>query len=291
MSDDSAAFSAQDAFELFGHDLRVSILLELAAAEGRSLSFSTLRERVGEADSGKFNYHLSKLDGRFVGQDPETEEYRLLYPGHHLIDTIQTGVYHEQARVENLSLAGRCGSCGGPVRFDYDTVTSGRVRCRDCETILLGYPFDPGGLRDREGAAIARAYDYQTRTAWECAHAGVCPVCSGVVGASFDDAVPSRLAATQGQPVHVAIDCTQCSYFVNISPGAILTWHPETVAFLTAQDVDVQDRRLWELPFVVDPDQVTVEAVDPWRVAVTVTAGDAERTAVFDDATTVTAVE
>lgn len=291
MSDESEPLSPEDAFALFGHDLRVSMLLELAEADGRSLPFSELRRRVEERDSGKFSYHLSKLEDRFVARDPDTDEYRLLYPGHHIIDTIQAGVYHEQASLEGVSLDGVCVHCGGPLKFDYDTVTSGRVSCRDCDRILLGYPFDPGGLTDRDGDAVARAYDVRARTTWESAHHGVCPVCSGRVGAAFDADVPPRLAATHDHPVLVAFDCEQCSYFVNAPVGALLTWNPEVVAFLVERDVDVRERRLWELPLVVDPDAVTVESDDPWRVAVTVSADEETRVATLDETVSVVAFE
>ncbi|WP_226011922.1 DUF7351 domain-containing protein [Halomicrobium salinisoli] len=290
MSDDEP-LSPEEAFALFGHDLRVAMLLELADAEGRSLSFSELRERVGERDSGKFNYHLKKLVGRFVGHDDERDEYRLLYPGHHVIDVVQSGVYTERASVRAVDLDADCVHCGGGLWFDYDTINSGRVRCRDCGRILLGFPFDPGGLTDREESEVARAYDLRTRTMWQRAARDVCPVCSGRVDAAFDDDVAPKLAATHDHPVLAALDCEQCSFFVNAPVGSLLVWHPETVGFLAERGVDVRERRLWELPFVVDPAAVEIAGRDPWRVRVTVAAGDRERVATVDESLSVVGFE
>jgi len=63
-SDDAAA-QAADALSTVANEHRLSILRELAAADG-PLAFSELRTRVGLSDSGLFNYHLTELCGRFV---------------------------------------------------------------------------------------------------------------------------------------------------------------------------------------------------------------------------------
>ncbi|WP_423745383.1 winged helix-turn-helix domain-containing protein (plasmid) [Haladaptatus sp. SPP-AMP-3] len=59
--------SAMDELAVLGNEIRMSILRELADASG-SLSFTELRERVGVRDTGKFNYHLTKLCEYFVRQ-------------------------------------------------------------------------------------------------------------------------------------------------------------------------------------------------------------------------------
>ena len=58
---------SMDALAVLGNEIRMSILRELADAE-ESLSFTELRERVGIRDTGKFNYHLTKLCEYFVRQ-------------------------------------------------------------------------------------------------------------------------------------------------------------------------------------------------------------------------------
>ena len=286
MTDDSTDLSPHDAFALLGHDLRVDILLALSDADDRSLPFTELRQRVDERDSGKFNYHLSKLVDRFIAHDEDADEYRLLYPGHRVIDAIENGVFHEQVTIANVRLDATCHDCGSQLRFDYDTINAGRVSCPSCDRLLIGFPFDPGGLTDRDGQSVAVAFDRRTRNTWERARADVCPVCSGHVDAAFVDGSVDE-AATHGLPVLVDFDCTQCSFFCHVPPGAMLVTHPDVVAFLTENGVDARERRLWELPFVVNPGAITVAGTDPWQIAVTVAADDAARRAVFDDAVSV----
>lgn len=78
MSDDPT-----DPLTALGHELRIEILRELAAAD-EPLAFSTLRDRVGERDTGRFNYHLTELCRYFVRDG--TEGYELGPAGSRVID-------------------------------------------------------------------------------------------------------------------------------------------------------------------------------------------------------------
>lgn len=64
---DSTAVSdeAIDALDALASEHRIAILRALAEAD-EPASFSQLREEIGMRDTGQFNYHLSKLLGRFV---------------------------------------------------------------------------------------------------------------------------------------------------------------------------------------------------------------------------------
>ncbi|MDS0281944.1 DUF7351 domain-containing protein [Haloarcula onubensis] len=291
MSDrERSDISPEDAFGLVGHGLRIAILRELGGADERRLSFSTLRERVGERDSGKFNYHLSKLEGRFVAKT-DSGGYALTYPGYRVVDAVHDGAFHQQAGVDREPVSGSCLDCGADLAFSYETIAGGRVACVDCEHRYLRHPFDPGGLVDREGAELGRAFDRVARANWRQAGADVCPVCSGRVDAWVRADAPEKAVAVRGHPTTVGFDCGQCNYHANVPPGAVLLDHPEVQGFCADNGVDVRARRLWELPFVVDPDAVSVRQDDPWELAVTVAPGDAERVAVLDETGTVTAFD
>jgi len=274
--------SPEDAFGLVGHELRIAILRELGGADDERLSFSVLRERVGERDSGKFNYHLSKLEGRFVAKT-DSGEYALTYPGYRVVDAVHDGAFHRQSGVDREPVSGTCLDCGGDLAFSYETVAGGRVACLECERRYLRHPFDPGGLVDRAGAELGRAFDRVARANWSQAGADVCPVCSGHVASWVRDDAPEKAVAVRGHDVTVGFDCQQCSYHANVPPGAVLLDHPVVQGFCADSGVDLRARRLWELPFVVDPDSVTVRDEDPWELAVTVRADGAERVAVLDE--------
>ncbi|WP_435153723.1 DUF7347 domain-containing protein [Haladaptatus sp. DFWS20] len=71
--DDEIADAAVDALGTLASEHRIAILRELATAE-KPLAFSELRERVGIRDTGRFNYHLTKLRSRFVREIDEGYE-------------------------------------------------------------------------------------------------------------------------------------------------------------------------------------------------------------------------
>jgi len=288
--DEHGAVSPEEAFGLVGHELRIAVLRELSGADGQRLSFSELRERVGERDSGKFNYHLSKLEGRFVAKTDDGE-YALTYPGHRVVDAIHDGALHRRDGVDGEPLSGSCPDCASGVAFTYDTLKGGRVACVDCGRRYLRHPFDPGGLVDRSGDELGRAFDRVARAAWARAQDDICPVCTGHVDQWVREDAPPKAVAVRGHAVTVGLDCQQCSYHGNVPPGALLLSHPAVQGFCYEHGVDLRERPLWELPFVVDPDAVTVRSEDPWEVAVTVQAGDAEREAVIDGSGRVTSFD
>lgn len=72
-----------DALSILGNETRIEILRKLAEADG-ALSFTELREQVDIRDTGKFNYHLTKLCSYFV-RECETG-YELGHAGTRIID-------------------------------------------------------------------------------------------------------------------------------------------------------------------------------------------------------------
>jgi hypothetical protein len=189
--DASEDLDPAEAFLLTAHEIRLGILRALWRAENHSLSFSKLRKEVDVRDTGKFNYHLSKLDGRFVAH--VEDRYELLYPGHRVVDAIQSGVFNQQVDREEIDLDGGCPDCGAPLAFIYEEFIA-RIRCRDCAETVLGYPFDPGGFAKRDDdAAVVRAFDRRTRRYWLSATDGVCPVCAGPTDVTLvDEATATR---------------------------------------------------------------------------------------------------
>jgi hypothetical protein len=291
-----ATTDPQSAFMTLSHDLRLEILLALWDAPGFSLSFSELRAAVDERDSGKFSYHLSELQGHFVA---ETDDgYELQYPGHRVLDAIQSGVLHEQATVGPVELDADCRRCGTTVTFGYDTDFIGRVRCPDCGNRVLEWPFDPGGVADRDAQAVVDAFDRRTRFAWTCALESVCPFCAGRIDRSFRssdrsvdgiDHMYDREAAFEDQPLFVAVDCQRCSFYSFVPAGVVLLTRPAVIGRLSDAGLDVRASPLWDLGFVVDPDAVSLRETDPMRV--TLEAVDLDETPAFrvDDSLSVTA--
>jgi len=279
-----------DAFALFSHDLRVAILDALWAAERHALPYAELKRRVGERDSGKFNYHLSQLVGQFVGKDGDA--YELLYPGHRVLDAIHSGVLHQSGDVDPVSLDADCRHCGTALTFTLDEYI-GHVGCLACDDTVIAFPFDPGGVSGRTDEAVAVAFDRRTRLFWRFAVAGVCPVCAGVISVGLTTETGPELDShyATDHPVMLDIDCQQCSFY-NYPPAAVVAlYHPAVTCWLYDHGVDPRATRAWELDFVVDPARTTVRRRDPWEVAVTVTTASERLRATIDGTLSVTALE
>lgn len=102
------AETLSEALEVLGNELRMDVIRELADAD-RPLSFTELRERVDVRDTGKFNYHLTRLCGYFVR---ETEGgYELGHAGTRLLSAVGPGGASEHD-LRTGSETGACPVCG-----------------------------------------------------------------------------------------------------------------------------------------------------------------------------------
>ena len=262
----------QEAFQLFSHELRLEILLALREAPGYSLPFADLRRAVGERDSGKFTYHLGKLRGQFV--ERVGDRYVLQYAGHRVIDAVRSGVLHESPSVDAIDIDGACPRCGTPPTFEYGNHLA-TVACPACERKLVEYPFDPGGFQDRSLAEAVTAFDRRSKYKWRSASGGVCFVCAGRVDVAYVESVAGLdhldryddyFAADH--PALLDLSCRNCSFYSYLPVGVRLLDHPSVVGRLAERGVNVDERPLWELPFVTEADRVTVRERDPWSVRV-----------------------
>ncbi|MFC7131983.1 MULTISPECIES: winged helix-turn-helix domain-containing protein [Salinibaculum] len=281
--DESPIASPEAAFMTLSNDLRLEILLALWDAPDFTLTFSELRKAVGERDSGTFTYHLGELQDHFIA---ETDDgYELQYPGHRVLDAIQSGVFHERETLGPVALDADCRDCGAGLSFEYGTDYIGRVRCHDCGNRVLEWPFDPGGIADRGPQEVVAAFDRRTRLVWSCALDGVCPFCAGRVERDIVDETTSEglcigvledldrydeYFATD-HPAVVGVDCRQCSFYSFVPVGTVLLTRPAITGTLTTCGMNVRETPLWGLDFVVDGDAVEVAETTPLTVAVRAT--------------------
>jgi len=107
--DERVAEAAADAVAAIASESRIAILRELADA-GEPLSFTDLRERVGMADSGRFNYHLTELCGRFVRET--REGYELGHAGERVVLAAADLDPAGAAALADQATDGECPVCG-----------------------------------------------------------------------------------------------------------------------------------------------------------------------------------
>ena len=289
MSDTESPISSPEAaFMTLSNDLRLEILLALWEAPDFTLTFSELRKAVGERDSGTFTYHLGELQDHFVAET--AGGYELQYPGHRVLDAIQSGVFHERESLGPVDLDADCHDCGSGLAFEYDTDYIGRVRCHDCGNRVLEWPFDPGGIADRDPREVVAAFDRRTRLIWSCALDGVCPFCAGRVERDIvDETTDEGLCIgvleeldrydeyfATDHPAVVGVDCRQCSFYSFVPVGVVLLGRPRITGTLTERGLDVRNTPLWGLDFVVDGDAVDLRETAPTTVAVRATPPDGD---------------
>jgi len=98
-----------EALETLANEHRIQILRVLAETD-IPLPFSELRRKVGIEDTGKFNYHLTELLGRFVNQTDGG--YELSRPGERLVVAATDADLEATATAAESLQAEECPVCG-----------------------------------------------------------------------------------------------------------------------------------------------------------------------------------
>jgi len=279
----------EEAFAALSDETRVDILRALWSAEGHRATFSELREAVGVADSGGFNYHLDKLVGRFVRKTDDG--YELALAGMHVNGAIRAGAYTMAGALDPVELDDPCPFCGGTRTFRYEDEAVA-IECADCP-FTLGAPVPPGVFADydRETApAVASRY---FRTIVGQVSNGFCWYCDGPVELT----VRSLAAASEAEVPEELVDlpfahyeCERCGAEITSDLGSAMVDHPAVGGFYFDHGIDVRDR-----PFhtfnALDPDRSAIRQRDPFRASVTFTVDDESLTLVVDEGCDVVDVE
>jgi len=279
----------EDAFAALADDTRVDILRALWSDEDQQATFSELREAVGMADSGQFNYHLDRLVGRFVHKTDDG--YELTLAGMAVNGAIEAGAFTMDGRLDPVDLEEPCPVCGGERTFRYEDEEA-VVSCADC-SFGLGASVPPGVFVDCDpGEAPAVASRYFQAIVRQVAD-GFCWHCEGPVTLSV-----RPLAATgDGDPpadvpdVPVAhFECERCGNVITSDLGSAFIDHPAVAGFYFDHDVDVFDHPFGTFD-TLDPDRSEIRERDPFRASVTFPADGEAVTLVVDGDGAVLAVE
>lgn len=184
-----------EALKILGNETRLAILLtfweegdpEEPPVEFSALSFSELRDRVGIADSGQFNYHLNKLTGVFLEQ--VGEEYKPTSQASFLLP-LMTNPVKDAGSFENVPIDAECGRCGSSTVIDYSDHRLNE-RCTNCAGSLetnqapagsiASYHIWPGALENLTPKEFHRHASTRFRLQLESVVEGICPKCAGTV--------------------------------------------------------------------------------------------------------------
>jgi DNA-binding transcriptional ArsR family regulator len=265
-----------DALSALGDDTRLAILLELAAEAnetgmGAGLSFSELRERVGVADSGRFNYHLDRLRGQFVAK--VDGEYAARYPGLAVAAATYAGTYRDaDDAAETAGTEFTCPRCGDPAEVHYgrDTLFSGVwMECPE-HGAFDRYPVPPGGRHGRSLSETLEAAYLRAHTNFGLARQGVCLECWGSTTVTYPVEVDAG-GSLADEFVFVEVSCGRCWNRLSPPLRSLLSTHPLLWSAFYERGYTPQAAA----QAMTDPDgavacETDLEATDPPRATVRV---------------------
>lgn len=268
----------EQAFSVLGDETRLRILLELVDATNilhpdRGLTFSELRERVGAKDSGRFNYHLGKLEGTFI--EKVDEVYVSRYPARAIISAVYAGTFRDSDETDarSMELDRTCPNCSHPItlRYEEHTLTSG---CENCNIKDRFERVPPGAFTDRTLEELAATVSKRWLTEIDLARQGVCLYCWGETERTYPAEPPET--TEMNEQLYVATNCQQCWYRAVTPLRTIVGLHPLICSELLSVDATRDDaiRKLYSQNTC--DCEVTLHDTDP--VSATMRVETADRT-------------
>lgn len=254
--------SPEGAFGLLSNGLRVRIIQELGAVRN-PLSFSALRERTEERDSGKFNYHLKQLVGHFVTKGEDG--YRLSLAGTQMYGAIQSGAYTANASVAPFEFAGPCPSCGNAELVAAYADERASLTCPQCEEWRNEFSFPPASLDQFTREELPVAFDRWMHATVMKVLQGFCSNCGGRIEGHLEPA-----SADSPVPIRALYECERCGTSLSSSPMLPALFDPVTVSFFEDHGVDVLHDPTWTY---VDPEidwEVSIDSEDPLTAEVSI---------------------
>lgn len=268
-SDTGSGMTAEDAFGLLGNEIRAEIMRVLGESPHEGLSFSTLRERVGEdVDSGQFNYHLQQLVGPFV--EDTADGYVLRAPGLALYRAIRSGAFNRTVTRGPFGAGFDCYFCATPVEAAYDD-GSFTLTCPGCDHLYANTMLPPSAVEGVDEADLLARVDQYNRHRLLLATRGVCPVCVNGMDLEFVPAEQVWSTGSERLDVLVNRSCDHCGRENHMTVGLALLYHPALISFFYDYGIDLTSINHWELEFVLTDNHTTVRSRDPWEVAVSIT--------------------
>ncbi|WP_410767400.1 winged helix-turn-helix domain-containing protein [Haloferax sp. DFSO60] len=263
-------------FSLLSSELRIEILRALSEVRDTPQTFSDLRARVGERDSGKFNYHLGKLEGTFVRR---TEDgYELTIAGHQVVGALIAGTYTADAELSEVTTDDPCPQCESAalsVSYESEHV---KFECHNCDDFTSTFWFPGGTLDQYDPDELPAVFDRWMYTLFQQITAGFCVNCAGRLTGELE---PER------EPPTISWTCNLCGDVSRAGIVMPLLFHPAAQGFLVDHGIDVSTTPTWQ---VLTPQTLTQEA-DETGATVTISIDGDELTGHIDTDGRVSSVE
>lgn len=256
------------AFDLLANETRLDIIRALGesmgADDGYPMAFSELQRRVGIEDNGKFNYHLQKLEGRFL--ERTAEGYRLRPPGISVYQAVIAGTYTGSVTVDRTEVSGEdCPKCGAAVDVWYED-TRFHLGCQECDELGIRYPIPPGSFDPSDPATLLSAGGTWILRDQVSMRRGLCPYCAGTaVGEVTDDREPMEDVGHAAFEMMAEFTCQRCHWSIYSDVPVALNTHPAVVSFYYDHEVNVFEQHPWADLSDVDE---TLDSTEPWEVSI-----------------------
>ncbi|WP_159904537.1 DUF7351 domain-containing protein [Salinirussus salinus] len=288
MHEPSLGADLDEVFGVVANETRIAILRalwdehtanpeEVDGPRSDPVAFSTLRERVGVADSGQFNYHLDKLVPEFVQH--REGGYVLTHAGAQVVGAAVSGVYTDTDADLEAAEMGACtvSDCTGTLEASYEDghVT---VACDTCDLRTVMH-VPPVVVGTQDVGANPDLLQQFTLTEMQRLVRGFCNLCDGPVGARVADSLTDGPSEGSVAVVHV---CQSCGSISHTSAAVFVLDHPAVVSLLHDAGIDYRSIALWQTPPELAYEE-TVRSLDPLRLEVTVTVDSETLDIVLDD--------
>ncbi|WP_158057405.1 winged helix-turn-helix domain-containing protein [Halorussus halophilus] len=257
---ETASLFPAEAFAVLSNETRVAIVETLAEESG--LSFAELRKRVGVSDAGQFNYHLSKLQDRFVSK--RDGEYHPQYAALRAVGAIRSGIYTSGSTTETKETDYDCPTCESLLTATYDR---GKLflECDEHEKVFQTM-VPPTAASNRTIEALLSYANAEVQRDIEHTVDGNCHICTGPLSCSSPER-PENL-------LQVVLSCENCWNYMHLPVAVTVVRHPAVVSLYHDHGIDVRSEPLLSLDFVRDPESASVLSEDPVRMRVTVELGE-----------------
>lgn len=247
---------AADAFDVLSDASRVAILRELAdrthVVDESTVEFSDLRRAVGFDDAGRFNYHLGKLQDRFVVK--RDGGYAPTAVGLKAIGSIEAGTYTADLEPRSGSVDYDCPACGEQLTGTYENQVVS-VECDNKDDVLVQTSVPPATAAGSTIKEIISFVVGDLQRDVEAMADGVCPICSGRMDALQFERDDDVLSARSG--------CENCWMTAELPVGALVVRHPAVVSLFYDHGIDVRRQFLTDLEFVGARSDAELVAEDP----------------------------
>jgi hypothetical protein len=280
---------SEEAFALLGHEIRLNILRAFFqmyepvdpeslpdVRDQRSLSYGELMKEVEMKDSGKFNYHLEKLQGVYI------EKVDAGYvPTASAIALYEAMVANRPTETvpADFSVDGKCPNCDSRLRGEYEQEFLS-VDCPTCDLFWgATYRFPKNGLAVREDENVFNVLYNRMMYHVGLARTGQCPSCAG----NTTVVVPRERLDGDSTPT-VKLSCGTCSWFVTVDILSALQFDPQVRNAMFEVGLPLRESSSMQTTEQVLPDiSGRVDSENPLHAIITIQSDDHIAKIVVDD--------